>query len=180
MVYPHERNFSRYDKIHLVPFGEYVPLRSFLRFAHKLVVGIGDFSPGDTLTLFSLPQSTFGFLICYEIIFPDLAQRYGRAGVGFLVNITNDAWFGRTGAPWQHFSMAVFRAIENRISVVRSANSGISGIIEPTGAIKTRTPLFTRTSVVGIIPVTPMPTFYNKYGDIGVGLCALCALLAIL
>lgn len=176
LISPQKKVLARYDKIHLVPFGEYVPLKPLLPLVEKMVAGIGDFSPGRHDVLFSLPRATFGFLICYEIIFPNLSRKYGHGGVGFLVNITNDAWFGQTGAPYQHFSMAVFRAIENRVSIVRAANSGISGIIEPTGQIQAQTPIFVRTVLQGVIPVNPKPTFYSQYGDIMVALCGITLL----
>jgi apolipoprotein N-acyltransferase len=180
LALPGKQFFPRYDKIHLVPFGEYVPLKFLLPFVEKMVVGIGDFSPGHQYTLFSIPQARFGVLICYEVIFPNLACKYRRLGADFLVNITNDAWFGRTGAPYQHFSMAVFRAIENRTALVRSANTGISGIISPTGYIQSKTPLFVRTFIQGAIPVNPQqPTFYSRYGDIGVAFCGIIILILI-
>ncbi|MBW1679493.1 MAG: apolipoprotein N-acyltransferase, partial [Deltaproteobacteria bacterium] len=153
---PGEKVFTRYDKIHLVPFGEYVPLKPFLPFVKKMVAaGIGDFSPGRRYPLFSIPQAKFGVLICYEIIFPNLFRKYSESGADFLVNITNDTWFGRTGAPYQHFSMAVFRAIENRTALVRDANSGVSGIIEPSWHIQAETSIFNRTFLEGPIPVNP-------------------------
>jgi len=174
---PWQEDFARYDKMHLVPFGEYVPLKPLLPFVEKLVVGIGDFSPGNRHSLFATPQADFGVLICYEIIFSEPARRYCEAGADFLVNITNDAWFGRTGAPYQHFSMAVFRAVENRLNVIRSANSGVSGIIEPTGRILATTPLFVRTFLEGEIRINAQPTFYALHGDIGVAACGLMLLL---
>jgi apolipoprotein N-acyltransferase len=163
--------------MHLVPFGEYVPLKPLLPFVEKMVVGIGDFTAGDRHFLFSTPRAHFGVLICYEIIFPGPSRRYREQGAHFLVNITNDAWFGRTGAPYQHFSMAVFRAVENRVSVIRAANSGVSGIIEPTGRIQATTPLFVRTFLEGVISINGQPTFYTRYGDMGVAACGLLMLL---
>ena len=181
LALPGEKFFPRYDKIHLVPFGEYVPLKFLFPFVEKMVVGIGDFSAGHRYTLFSIPYARFGVLICYEVIFPSLSCRYRRLGADFLVNITNDAWFGRTGAPYQHFSMAVFRAIENRVALVRAANTGISGIISPIGYIQAKTPLFVRTFIQGEIPANPQqPTFYSRYGDVGVAFCGIIILILIL
>ena len=146
-----------------------------------MVVGVGDFSAGHRYTLFSIPYARFGVLICYEVIFPSLSCRYRRLGADFLVNITNDAWFGRTGAPYQHFSMAVFRAIENRVALVRAANTGISGIISPIGYIQAKTPLFVRTFIQGEIPANPQqPTFYSRYGDVGVAFCGIIILILVL
>jgi len=180
LVSPEDKKVSRYDKVHLVPFGEYVPLKHFLPFVEKLVEGVGDFSPGKNLTLFAIPRARCGVLICYEIIFPNLSRNYCKSGANFLVTITNDAWFGRSSAPYQHFSMAVFRAVENRTAVVRAANSGISGIIEPTGYIQKQTPLFERTFCKGKIPVNSSSTFYSRYGDVGVALCGIVLLLFML
>jgi apolipoprotein N-acyltransferase len=180
LVSPEDKKVSRYDKVHLVPFGEYVPLKPFLPFVEKMVVGVGDFSPGKNFTLFAIPRARCGVLICYEIIFPSLSRNYCKAGANFIVTITNDAWFARSSAPYQHFSMAVFRAVENRTAVVRAANSGISGIIEPTGYIQNQTPLFERTFCKGKIPVAFSSTFYSRYGDVGVGLCGIVLLLFML
>ena len=180
LIAPKNKEISRYDKVHLVPFGEYVPLKPFLPFIEKMVVGVGDFSPGRKLTLFSIPKARFGVLICYEIIFPDLSRRYCKSGANFLVTITNDAWFGRSSAPYQHFSMAVFRAVENRTAVVRAANSGISGVIEPTGEIQRQTLLFSRTFLKGKIPVNSDVTMYSKYGDIGVVFCGISLVIVML
>ena len=180
LVSPEDKKVSRYDKVHLVPFGEYVPLKPFLPFVEKMVVGVGDFSPGNNFTLFAIPRARCGVLICYEIIFPVLSRNYCKSGANFIVTITNDAWFGRSGAPYQHFSMAVFRAVENRTAIVRAANSGISGIIESTGYIQKQTSLFERTFCKGKIPVNSSSTFYTRYGDVGVGLCGIILLLFIL
>ena len=128
LVSPSGEPVGKYDKIHLVPFGEYVPMQDLLFFIGSLGEGIGDFKSGKEIFNFSLPQGKFGVLICFEIIFPDLCRRFVKRGANFLVTITNDAWFGRTSAPYQHFSMATFRAVENRVFVARAANTGITGI----------------------------------------------------
>ncbi len=157
---------GRYDKIHLVPYGEYIPLKGLLFFLDKMVEGIGDFRPGRDIALMPLPASPFGVLICYEIIFPDLTRRFVKQGAGFLVNITNDAWFGNTGAPYQHFSMAAVRAIENKRWVARAANTGISGIISPTGTIEAASAVFTQAFLTGRIHPLQTITFYTRYGDV--------------
>jgi apolipoprotein N-acyltransferase len=190
---------GKYDKIHLVPFGEYVPLRKILFFIDKMVVGIGDFQSGEEYTIFKIPNfqfpisNYFSTLICFEVIFPDLVRRFVKNGAEFLVTITNDGWYGKTSAPYQHISMVTFRAVENRIPVVRAANTGISGIIEPTGRITKETDIFTRTYVLGDINITtpssPPPTkrgywggktFYTQYGDIFAYVCSALTLLLIL
>lgn len=163
----------RSDKIHLVPFGEYVPLARLLPFVHKMVEGIGDFMPGSRFVTFPTGKGDAGVLICFEGIFPEIARGYIREGSRFLVNITNDAWFGRSSAPWQHLSMYVFRAIENRTPVVRAANTGISSFIDSSGHIADTTSLFEEAVLVGSITLTNRGTFYTRYGDIFVQLvCA--------
>ena len=169
-----------YDKIHLVPFGEYVPLRKFLFFIDKLVVGVGDYAPGDSYIRAVTPFGSFGTLICYEIIFPGLARKFYTKGGDFIVTITNDAWFGKTHGPYQHFSMAVFRAIENRKPVIRAANSGISGFIDSSGRILSQTELFKRTFSIRDLKTDKTLTAYTKYGDIFSYLCIVCSLLLLL
>jgi len=148
-----------YDKIHLVPFGEYVPLRRVLFFLDKIVAGIGDYTSGRQYLKAETDFGRFATLICYEVIFPGLVRKFYTDGGDFIVNITNDAWFGKTAGPYQHFSMAVFRSIENRKPLVRAANTGISGFIDSSG-------LFTREAVAGEIRTDRTMTFYTKYGDL--------------
>jgi len=173
MLSPEKLMTGRYDKRHLVPFGEYIPLKSILFFLEKLVVGIGDFKPGHGPMTLLLPDSSekvqpsFAVPICFEIIFPDLVRRMAKEGANFLVTLTNDAWFGDSAAPYQHFSMAVFRAVENHLAVARAANTGISGFIGPDGRILTETPIFAQQTVTGSIPLrTSTHTFYTRYGDV--------------
>lgn len=124
---------QRYDKLHLVPFGEYIPLRGFFSFL-ETVVPIGDFTAGKEYTIFNT-QDKFSVLICFEDLFPELSRRFIKQGADFLINITNDAWFQKTTAPYQHLQASVFRAVENRVFVVRAANTGVSGFITPSGKI---------------------------------------------
>ncbi|NTU41507.1 MAG: apolipoprotein N-acyltransferase [Nitrospirales bacterium] len=168
-----------YDKIHLVPFGEYVPMRKLLFFLDKLVVGIGDYEPGDKHVTAATPFGKFGTHICYEIVFPGLVRKFYTQGGDFIVTITNDAWFGTTSGPYQHFSMAVFRAVENRKPVVRAANTGISGFIDSNGRIEATTPLFQATSLVRDIKTDRTLSFYTKYGDIFSYLCMVCSLIVL-
>ncbi len=143
LIDPEKGIVERYDKLHLVPFGEYVPLGPLLSWLRRFIL-MGDFSPGHRWTVFSLPviarsgatnQSlpSFSVLICFEDLFPGLARRFVREGARWLVVITNDAWFGRSAASLQHTQCSVFRAIENRVWVVRAANTGWSGFIDPAG-----------------------------------------------
>lgn len=169
-----------YDKIHLVPFGEYVPMRSILFFVDKLVAGIGDYEPGDRLIKANASFGSFGTFVCYEIIFPGLVRKlYTRDG-DFIVTITNDAWFGKTTGPYQHFSMAVFRAIENRKPVLRAANTGISGHIDSNGRILRKTALFER-RVENINMMTDSSrSFYSRYGDIFSYICIVGSILLLI
>ncbi|TAN44159.1 MAG: apolipoprotein N-acyltransferase [Nitrospirae bacterium] len=168
-----------YDKIHLVPFGEYVPLRTILFFIDKLVYGIGDYVPGNHYLKAITPFGSFGTAICYEIIFPGLVRKFFTRGGDFMVTMTNDAWFGNTAGPYQHFSMSVFRAIENRKPVLRAANSGISGFIDSNGRIIDKTGLFEKTFSVFSFKTDQKLSFYTKYGDIFSYFCIVFSLLFI-
>jgi len=156
---------DRYDKAHLVPFGEYVPLGKWFPFLGKIVAQVGDFTPGERGKTIRWGKYRLGVLICYEGIFPDLARHMVRNGSSCLVNITNDAWYGRTSAPYQHFSIAVFRAIENRRSLVRSANTGISGFVDPVGRILASTDLFVDDVLTRRVPLIDGITLYTRFGD---------------
>lgn len=165
------RLLQRYDKLHLVPFGEYIPLRKTIRFLES-IVPIGDFTAGRQYTLFNLAGLKFAVLICFEDLFPELSRRFSRSGADFLVNITNDAWFGETSSPYQHLAASVFRAVEARRYLIRAANTGISGFIAPTGKIislvrgKNAKPIFVpgyNTQTLSIAKAKP--TFYASYGD---------------
>ena len=160
------RILGRYDKRHLVPFGEYVPLHQIFFFLDKMVVGIGDFGRGRTATVFSLDGARFSVTICYEAIFPAEVREFVRGRAEFLVNITNDAWFGRSGAPSQHLAMAAMRAVENGTYLVRAANTGITAVIAPTGEILAETGIFTEATLVGTIHPRLGETPYTRYGDV--------------
>jgi apolipoprotein N-acyltransferase len=163
---------GQYDKVHLVPYGEYVPLRALFPFMSKITGGIGDFQSGKGYFPLTSEGRRLGVLICYEGIFPEAARNYKREKAELLVNITNDAWFGRSSAPYQHLSMTIYRAIENRLTLVRAANTGISAIIDQKGEILSRTGLFERTYLKGAVKIIDVNTFYAAYGDLFVWLCA--------
>lgn len=154
---------DKYDKQHLVPFGEYVPLRSILSFA-PLVETIGDFTPGSSAHPLSVPNAKIGVLICFESIFPELARQQVVHGATMLTNITNDAWFGRSSAPWQHLAMAVLRAVETRRSLARAANTGISAQIDPRGRLLSISPLFQPFFLTARLPLLTEKTFYVRFG----------------
>ncbi|MRR53213.1 MAG: apolipoprotein N-acyltransferase [Deltaproteobacteria bacterium] len=162
---------GRSDKLHLVPFGEYVPLAKLLPFVQKLVVGVGDFSPGDELAALDIGKGKVGVLVCFEGIFPELSRNYVRAGAQLLVNITNDGWYGRSSAPYQHLSMSVFRAVENGVPLIRAANTGISAIIDEKGHLSQTTPLFKEDYSVGQVILGTGGTIYTRIGDVFALLC---------
>ena len=173
LVQPNGTVSGRYDKVHLVPYGEYIPLKSVFPFIDKFVTAIGDFRPGRGFIPLVNGDRRFGVLICYEGIFPEAARAYKRRGADLLINITNDAWFGKSSAPYQHLSMTVFRAVENRLYLVRAANTGITAFIDPLGAINAQTALFTKTFLKGKVKFIDKRTFYAAYGNIFVYLCFL-------
>ncbi len=179
LVSPSGEIVGKYDKIHLVPFGEYVPLQDLLFFIGSLGEGIGDFKSGKEIYAFSLPHDKFGVLICFEIIFPDLCRKFVKRGANFLVTITNDAWFGRTSAPYQHFSIATFRAVENHVFIARAANTGITGIIDPKGKIQKGGGIFKREAMNGMIRLSNRKTFYTLYGDIFAWACSAFSILLL-
>ncbi len=183
---------NTYDKLHLVPFGEYIPLRKILPFL-ETVVPIGDFAAGKEYVLFNLSairyplSAKFGVLICFEDLFPELSRNFVKKGAQFLVNITNDAWFGKTSSPYQHLQASVFRAVENRVPVVRSANTGISGFIVPSGEIislvrdKTGREIFLDGFLTQEIKIGKHQlSFYTRFGGVFIFICVLLILYVII
>lgn len=174
---------SRYHKMHLVPFGEYVPLQPLFtlggRFAAKLVQEVSDFTPGTEATTGVVDGHRVGGIICYEAIFPSLVRRFTAGGAELLMNVTNDAWYGTTSAPHQHLAMAAFRAIENRRYLVRAANTGITAVVDPRGRILEPTRLFDATVLVREVPFVAETTFYTRHGDVFAQACAAMALALV-
>jgi apolipoprotein N-acyltransferase len=170
-----------YDKIQLVPFGEYVPLRSLLGyFVNRVVAGFGDMFAGTQQTIFEVKGARLGVLICYESIFPNLARLAVDRGADILVNITNDSWYGDSSAPYQLLAMAAMRAVETKVPMVRVANTGISAVIDPTGQITARTPLFKRGTEIERVYWQPRRTVYTIVGDLFAEICFALAALALL
>jgi apolipoprotein N-acyltransferase len=156
---------SKYDKIHLVPFGEYVPLGWLIGFVRSWAEFISDFGVGEAHTVFRLPEASFGTVICYEVIFPELFREFVTRGADFMVNITNDAWFGRTSGPWQHLGMLPLRAVEHRVAIARAANTGISALVEPSGRVARSLGLFERGVLDGAVRLRSGSTLYTRWGD---------------
>ena len=179
LISPQSKTISRYDKAHLVPFGEYVPFKEWLPFLGKMVAQVGDFVPGQKGKTLLWRNYQLGVQICYEIIFPSLARAMVKNDAALLINITNDAWFGKTSGPYQHFSMTVFRAVENRRTLVRSANTGISGFVDPTGRILESTPLLEDAVITRSLPLLSDKTLYTRFGDIFAKFCLGVSLLLI-
>jgi len=170
-----------YDKINLVPFGEYIPLRNLLGgFVNRIVKGFGDMLAGHAQTIFAFKGARLGVLICYESVFPDLARRAVRSGADVLVNITNDAWYGESSAPYQLLAMTAMRAVETKTPIVRVANTGISALIEPSGEITARTPLFKRGTEMEDVQWRPVKTVYTDVGDVFALACLALALAGVL
>jgi apolipoprotein N-acyltransferase len=187
---PNGEEKGRYHKLHLVPFGEYVPFEPLLGFIRTLF-SIGHFSEGDKAVIFSTPKhyqdipvmARYGITICFEDIFPGLVRRFKNEGADFLVNMTNDAWFGKTRAPYQHAQGSIFRAVENRINVVRAANTGLSCFISPEGRIvdtvsEKGKEIFVTGRKAHDIVLRREKTFYTRFGDWFVALSFVLIFLA--
>lgn len=168
-----------YHKQHLVPFGEYIPLRGILPFPRAIVESIGDFTPGKDSAILQSARAKIGVLICIEAIYPDLARNEVAHGAELLANITNDAWFGRSSAPLQHLAMSIMRAIENRRSLARSANTGISALVSPTGKILAASELFTEDHLSAPLPILKQRTIFNRFGYLFPLLCLAYATITL-
>lgn len=154
-----------YRKMHLVPFGEYVPFKDLLFFVKPLVEAVSDFSPGRSVTMLPISGHMASTAICYEVTYPSLMREAVRQGSELLTTITNDAWYGESSAPFQHFEMATMRAIEQGRYLVRAANTGISGIVDPYGRVLARTSLGDTTVLVGEARFVQARTLYATMGD---------------
>lgn len=174
------RLIDRYSKMHLVPFGEVVPFQRWVGRYVPVLNELGAFEAGNVAHPLRTRLGLVGTTICFEVIFPDLTRRFVRNGAQVLANITNDGWYLKTAAPEQHLIMNVFRAIENRRTLVRAANTGISAGIDPWGRFLMRTPLLTRQ--VALVPVWPMMrlTAYTRFGDLFAQLCSTATIMYVL
>ena len=160
LLNPSDTRISWYDKVHLVPFGEYVPLEDWLP-VEKLASGVGDYKPGYRLEPLRAADMNLGVLICYEAIFPELAQARVASGADLLVNISNDAWFGRSSAPWQHLAQARMRAVEQGRWMVRGTNTGITAFIDPLGRLEAATGLFEDKVLTWEVKTVHVTTVYH-------------------
>ena len=172
LVIPRRGITEQYDKRHLVPFSEYFPLPLLKRYDF----GQSNFTPGDRPGVMTDLEIPFGVLICFESIFPGPSRELAALGARYLVNITNDQWFGDSAAPQQHFRMNILRCIENRMGMVRAANTGISGIIDPYGFVHERTETFVPSTFVGTVELGRKLTVYTRFGDWIVVVCGIVLL----
>jgi apolipoprotein N-acyltransferase len=167
---------GRYDKIHLVPFGEYVPFQRLLTFARKLTGRVSSFTRGDQRKVFHLNGHRYGVFICYEAVFADEVREFPELGAEVLVNISDDGWYGDTSAPWQHLNMARMRAIENRRWLLRDTNSGVTAAIDPYGTVRQSIPRHQADALPAEFGFRDETTFYTAHGDVFAWACAILGL----
>ena len=168
------RILSRYHKNKLLLFGEYLPFSKYFPAIKKISPASGDFTPGDEFDLFVIEEkgARIGPIICYEDILPPFSRKFAERGANLIINITNDAWFGRTIAPYQHLFVSIPRSIETRKYLLRSTNTGISAIIDPVGRVVAETPTFERMNLEGEVGLmNGENTFYTKTGDVFPAAC---------
>jgi apolipoprotein N-acyltransferase len=173
---------GRYDKIHLVPFGEFIPYRNLFFFAKHLTQNVSDFARGKERKVFPVGDAEghrFGVFICYEAVFADEIRHFAVNGAQVFVNISDDAWYGDTSAPWQHLNMARMRAIENRRWILRDTNNGVTAAIDPYGRITQSAPRHVFTSLAVRYGYRSDVTFYSRYGDVFAMLCGWIVLAAV-
>ena len=170
---------ARYDKIHLVPFGEYVPFQQLFSFASSLTHEVGAFIPGRERNVLRGGDLALGVFICYESIFPNEIREFAANGARVFVNISNDGWFGDTAAPYQHLQQARMRSIENRRWLLRSTNTGVTGVIDPFGRVLDTAPRHQRTYIDVPFSEVSETTFYARHGNWFVWLCAIISAVAV-
>jgi apolipoprotein N-acyltransferase len=169
-----------YQKMHLVPFGEFVPLQRLLFFVGPLVEAAGAFTPGPDMVMLPTQHGPISTAICYEIVFPGLVRESVVRGSRLLTTITNDAWYGHSSAPYQHFVQASMRAIEQGRYLARAANTGISGIVDPYGRVLQQSGIFERQVMVGEVRMLEGRTIYGRIGDLFAYLCAALTVAALI
>jgi apolipoprotein N-acyltransferase len=172
---------GRYDKIHLVPWGEYVPYPKFFVFARKLTGKVASYTPGTTRNVFLLQSANgeshrYGVFICYESVFADEVRHFALNGAEVLVNASDDGWYGDTSAPWQHLNMARMRAIENRRWILRDTNDGVTASIDPYGRVRQSIPRHRVDALPAEFGFRSDITFYTAHGDVFAWLCAILSI----
>jgi apolipoprotein N-acyltransferase len=171
---------GRYDKVHLVPFGEYVPFKSLLGFAGGLTKEVGEFSRGSSRDPLPAGDEKLGIFICYESVFPDEVREFANRGAQVLVNISNDGWYGDSGAYAQHLKQARMRAVENARWLLRDTNTGVTAAIDPFGRVVQTIPRKTRAALVANYALENATTFYTRHGDWLAYACAIITVGAII
>lgn len=180
LMSPQGQWVARYDKIHLVPFGEYVPFKSLLGFAGSLTREVGEFGRGSSRQPLVVDGYKLGVFICYESVFPDEVRQFARNGGQVFVNISNDGWYGDTGAWAQHLNQARMRAVENDRWLLRDTNTGLTASIDPYGRIVARLPRKQRAALEAPYALVSGTTFYTRHGDWFAWLCAIISVAALL
>ena len=166
LVTPDRRTAAVYRKMQLVPFGEFIPLQRWISFLSPLVGGLATFAAGESVTMLPIGDHKASTAICYEVIFPHLAREAVERGSELLTTITNDGWYGTTSAPYQHFALASMRAIEQGRYLVRAANTGISGAVDPYGRVVAKSAIFEQTGLVVDVRFLQGRTIYSRIGDV--------------
>jgi apolipoprotein N-acyltransferase len=179
LLNPTGQRIFTYDKVHLVPFGEYVPLRKWLTFTGKLTADLGDFTPGTVYGVGRLPEGRVGAFICYEAAFPDIVRRFTVGGAELLINISNDGWFGRSSAPAQHLMMARVRAVENRRWLLRDTNNGFTVSVDPYGRIAAQLGTDIRGQLDAPYDFRSDITLYARFGDWFAWLCVIASIVLL-
>jgi apolipoprotein N-acyltransferase len=170
---------GRYDKIHLVPFGEYIPFKRLIFFARKLTGRVSEFTRGDERKVFRLNGHRYGVFICYESVFADEVRQFAQLGAEVLVNVSDDGWYGDTSAPWQHLNMARMRAIENRRWILRDTNTGVTAAIDPYGRVRQSIPRHQVDALPAAYGFRDDVTFYTAHGDVFGWVCVLLSLVIV-
>ena len=155
-----------YRKIHLVPFGEFIPLKQWLFFVSPLVESLAEFAPGDSMVMLPVGSHRASTAICYEVVYPSLVRQAVASGSELLTTITNDAWYGQSSAPYQHFALASMRAIEQGRYLARAANTGISGVVDPYGRVVRASAIFEQVGLVEEVRFLTHRTMYSRIGDV--------------
>ncbi len=171
LITPQKGITQEYKKIHLVPFGEHIPFDRYIPLFRKIDLGEGDYTPGNDYTVFATDRLKFSCLICFESIFPEISRKFVRRGARLLANITNDGWFGKISGPQQHNDMAILRTVETGVPLVRSANTGISMVVDQYGRVLSEAELFKEDIIVHTIQISFSRTIYLLIGDLFWVLC---------